>query len=116
MGGYTGDGQFYNPYGVAVDSLGYVYVADTGNYRIQKFAPSSTTPTQSSLTVGGNQKSVLVTVLVTPIPTTQTVYVLVPVQVSVTPTLKQRIVSTKLTRQGNNIIITYQGGLVVRDT
>ncbi len=32
-----GDGQFYYPSGVAVDSNGNVYVADTSNNRIQKF-------------------------------------------------------------------------------
>jgi tripartite motif-containing protein 71 len=32
-----GDGQFYFPSGVAVDSSGHIYVADSGNHRIQKF-------------------------------------------------------------------------------
>jgi len=31
------DGEFFGPRGVAVDSQGNVYVADTGNHRIQKF-------------------------------------------------------------------------------
>jgi hypothetical protein len=31
------NGEFYYPYGVAVDSSGNVYVADTNNNRIQKF-------------------------------------------------------------------------------
>jgi len=37
---YTGpsnDGQFTNPFGIAIDSSNNVYVADTGNNRIQKF-------------------------------------------------------------------------------
>ena len=33
----TGDGQFNQPLGIAVDSSGYVYVADSLNDRIQKF-------------------------------------------------------------------------------
>jgi DNA-binding beta-propeller fold protein YncE len=33
----SGDYQFYYPFGVAVDSSGNVYVADTGNKRIMKF-------------------------------------------------------------------------------
>jgi uncharacterized protein (TIGR03663 family) len=32
-----GDGQFSQPWGIAVDSAGFVYVADTWNHRIQKF-------------------------------------------------------------------------------
>ncbi|HPN63784.1 MAG TPA: SBBP repeat-containing protein [Candidatus Goldiibacteriota bacterium] len=34
------DGQFNNPHGVAVDSAGNVYVADSSNNRIQKFTSS----------------------------------------------------------------------------
>jgi DNA-binding beta-propeller fold protein YncE len=36
----TAEGQFKYPYGIAIDSLGNVYVADTGNDRIQKFDPN----------------------------------------------------------------------------
>jgi DNA-binding beta-propeller fold protein YncE len=34
----AGNGQFVKPYGICVDDTGNVYVADTGNCRIQKFA------------------------------------------------------------------------------
>lgn len=34
------DGLFSGPSGVAVDSLGYVYVAEMGNHRVQKFDPN----------------------------------------------------------------------------
>jgi hypothetical protein len=34
----TGEGEFNDPNGIAVDSSGNVYVADTYNHRIQKFA------------------------------------------------------------------------------
>src|SRR5438270_863408 len=33
----TTDGQFSNPYGVATDASGDVYVADVSNERVQKF-------------------------------------------------------------------------------
>jgi sugar lactone lactonase YvrE len=33
----SGNGQFNDPAGVAVDGSGFVYVADTGNNRVQKF-------------------------------------------------------------------------------
>lgn len=35
----NGDGQFTSPAGIAIDSSGNVYVVDTGNDRIQVFAP-----------------------------------------------------------------------------
>ena len=37
-----GDGQFVNPCGVVVDGSGDLYVADTGNERIQKFDSTGT--------------------------------------------------------------------------
>ena len=44
----TGNGQFVHPKGIAVDSLGNVYVADTGNDRIQEFDASGNLLTQWS--------------------------------------------------------------------
>jgi len=40
--GGSGEGQFSYPYGVATDAAGNVYVADSGNHRIQKFDNSGT--------------------------------------------------------------------------
>lgn len=39
------DGQFIEPAGVAVDNNGYIYVADSGNSRIEVFADSDVIPT-----------------------------------------------------------------------
>jgi DNA-binding beta-propeller fold protein YncE len=36
----SGNGQFNDPKGIAVDPQGYIYVADTANHRIQKFGPT----------------------------------------------------------------------------
>jgi DNA-binding beta-propeller fold protein YncE len=35
----VGPGEFHRPHGLAIDSKGYLYVVDTRNHRIQKFAP-----------------------------------------------------------------------------
>ena len=35
----SGDGELVEPFGVAVDALDCVYVADSGNHRVQKFDP-----------------------------------------------------------------------------
>ena len=48
----TGNGQFANPRGIAVDSGGNIYVADTGNNRIQVFSqsqPPVSTPEPSGI-------------------------------------------------------------------
>ena len=37
--GGSGDGEFKDPFGIAIDGAGNVYVADTYNDRIQKFNP-----------------------------------------------------------------------------
>jgi DNA-binding beta-propeller fold protein YncE len=34
----SGDGKFYLPHGIAVDSSGYVYVTDRGNSRVEVFS------------------------------------------------------------------------------
>ncbi|MEN6343108.1 MAG: PKD domain-containing protein, partial [Methanospirillum sp.] len=38
----SGDGEFSGPSGITVDRHGDIYVADTGNHRIQKFRPDGT--------------------------------------------------------------------------
>ena len=35
----TGDGQFIHPQGIELASSGSIYIADTGNNRIQKIRP-----------------------------------------------------------------------------
>ena len=42
----TGPGQFNNPYGVAVDASGNVYVVESDNHRIQKFTSNGEYITQ----------------------------------------------------------------------
>ena len=42
----TGNGQFNDPYNLAVNNTDYVYVADTYNGRIQVFTPNGDYITQ----------------------------------------------------------------------
>ncbi|MDP2798201.1 MAG: hypothetical protein Q8N94_11990 [Methanoregula sp.] len=65
--------------------------------------PDSSVPTSTP-----TPQVVYVTVLVTPAPPPHTVYVVVPV--TVTPTYEHKVVAVTTTRQGNNIVVTYQGG------
>ena len=46
--------QLNNPSGVFVDGAGNLYVADTFNSRIQKFAPNSTSASSGTTVAGGN--------------------------------------------------------------
>ena len=46
--------QFDLPQGIWVDKLGYLYVADKNNQRIQKFPPGSTSATNGVTVAGGN--------------------------------------------------------------
>ncbi|MEM2760711.1 MAG: hypothetical protein QXW73_07990, partial [Nitrososphaerales archaeon] len=50
----SADGQFRAPSGVAVDSSGNVYVADTNNNRIQKFTSTGTFLTKWGSSGTGN--------------------------------------------------------------
>lgn len=59
----TGNGQTQFPNGVAVDSAGYIYVADTSNNRIQKFDSTGAYVTQWGSTGSGNGQFVAPTKL-----------------------------------------------------
>jgi hypothetical protein len=48
------DGQFSSPNGVATDCRGSVYVADTGNYRIQKFGDAAAAQPPCTTAGGGD--------------------------------------------------------------
>jgi hypothetical protein len=50
----SGDGQFNGPAGIAIDSADNVYVADTGNHRIQKFNSAGTFITKWGTSGSGN--------------------------------------------------------------
>jgi len=57
--GYSGDGsaatseKINNPYGVAVDSAGNIYIADTSNHRIRKVDTSGNISTVAGNGTGG---------------------------------------------------------------
>jgi len=46
----NGKGRFESPRGIAIDSAGNIFVADTGNGRIQKFSPNGTFVTSITTT------------------------------------------------------------------
>jgi sugar lactone lactonase YvrE len=50
----TGDGMFYSPHGLAVDSFGYLYVADYQNSRVQRIATANVSDASS---IGGTTSS-----------------------------------------------------------
>lgn len=49
----SGNGEFKSPEGIAIDSSGRVYIADTGNNRIQQFRLANPCPSGTSQTESG---------------------------------------------------------------
>jgi len=56
-------GEFRNPSGLALDKHGTLYVADSGNHRVQKFAPGVFGWQQSNLDGFGNADNIMVSAL-----------------------------------------------------
>jgi len=50
--------SFFEPYGIAVDSNGYVYVADAGNNMIRKITPGGVVTTFAGSTAPGNANGI----------------------------------------------------------
>jgi uncharacterized delta-60 repeat protein len=50
----NGNGQFVRPYGLALDSSGYIYVAEVGNDRVQRFTSDGTYVSQWGTEGTGN--------------------------------------------------------------
>jgi len=75
----SGPGQFYGPWGIAVDRQNYVYVVDSANSRVEKFGPSGGGGGTGNTPLGNN-------VLVTIDPTVSVTFgqVLVPGNTTVT--------------------------------
>jgi hypothetical protein len=55
----TGNGQFRDPYGIAVATTGYVFVVDAENNRVQEFDPTGTYVTQWGSSGTGNGQFVI---------------------------------------------------------
>jgi sugar lactone lactonase YvrE len=53
-GGSIGANQLFEPYGIYFDRSGNLYVADYGNFRVQKFPVGSTSATNGVTVAGGN--------------------------------------------------------------
>jgi PKD repeat protein len=61
--GNTGTGELRSPSGVAVDGAGHVYVADSGNHRVQEYAPGVPGWLQANVNGFGDRYNLAVTAL-----------------------------------------------------
>jgi sugar lactone lactonase YvrE len=65
-GSGSGLNQFNRPYGFTIDAAGNIYVADSYNHRVRKFAAGSTSSSYGTIVAGGNGQGSGATQLNTP--------------------------------------------------
>ncbi len=104
-----GDGQFYFPLGIAIDTDGDVFISDTQNHRIQKFARA---PTSSA----GPPAAMLSTLVVTPNPTRGSAWVRFGFAASDLASVRDHHVSARVYDSAGRLVRTlYTGTMLAGD-